>query len=275
MNEEITINGDAIAPIPDMFETQIILQRHCNYDKVKGNLLEESKLYQEKLVLEFLRGLEDKKLDDLYFLFIASNAINPNSEQQRCVDTTNIVMNMVQAFLGSKGISTSHIINLDESLNYDTRVKQTKNFSEPSMFTDETGYLDFLKSKNKGINGQFWVDFEEDRYKDEREKLNAEGPDEIVVRGVKYINAIQRFADYFHQKKPNSKLIVWCGTHYDLISPLAKQTIFGYEKSDIINVDYCGGISFEVDKLNNIFANVNGHYYPVDFEDMMQPHLHL
>lgn len=275
MKDQITINSDAITPISDFFETQIILQRHCSYDKTNGNLLDDSKTYQGKIISNFLKILERQNLENTYFLFIASNTVNPNSEQQRCVDTTNIAMNLVQSFFESKGIGKSHVINLDENLNYSNQVKQTKNFSEPNMFIDQTGYLEFLKEKNNGINKQFWIDFEEDRYKGEREILNAEGPDEITIRGVYYINVIQKFSNYFHIKKPNSKLIVWCGTHYDLISPLAKQTIFGYDKSDIINVDYCGGISFEIDKSNNMIANVNGHYYFVDFEDIKQHHRHL
>lgn len=275
MKDQININANAIMPILDFFETQIILQRHCSYDKENGNLLDDSKKYQEKLVLKFLQDLEKQNLDNIYFLFIASDTANANNEHQRCVDTTNIAMNLIQSFLKSKGISKSHVINLDENLNYNNQVKQTKNFSEPKMFVDQTEYLEFLKEKNNGFCRQFWIDFEEDRYKDERERFNAEGPDEIVARGTYYINVIQRFSNDFHIKKPNSKLIVWCGTHYDLISPLAKQTIFGYDKSDIINVGYCGGISFGIDKSNNIIANVNGRYYPVDFQDIKQHHRHL
>lgn len=275
MKDKITIHSDAIKPCVGVDETQIILQRHCNYDKTNGTLLDDSKLFQERLVLQFLRGLEHEDLRQLYFLFVASNTINPNSVRKRCVETTNIAMRMIQSFLESRGISKSHIINLDESLNYGMQVKETKRFSEPSMFTDQTGYLEFLKEKNNGMNVQFWIDFEEDRYKEEREKLNGEGPDEIVARGLRYINVIQRFSEYFHSKKPNSKLVVWCGTHYDLISPLAKQTIFDYDKGDVINVDYCGGISFQIDASNHITVNVNGQDYPFGFEDKKPPHRHL
>lgn len=275
MGNKITINSEAIKPVINSNETQIILQRHCSYDKTNGNLLNVSKTYQEELVLQFLKALEHQDLNNTYFLFLASNTVNLNSEFKRCVDSTNIAMDLIQSFLESKGVNKSYIINLDDNLNYDAQVKQTNNFSEPSMFVDRKGYLEFLKKKNNGMNEKFWIDFEEDRYKDVREELNAEGPDEIVARGVYYINVIQKFSRYFHIKKPNSKLIVWCGTHYDLISPLAKQTIFGYDKSDIINVDYCGGISLKIDELNNILANVNGHYYPIDFEGIKQHHQHL
>lgn len=275
MKEKMTITATAITQIPNQFETQIILQRHCNYDKLTGNLLDSSIEKQERVVLQFLKNLEYQNLENIYFLFVSSNTWNAHGENQRCVATTNIAMYLIQSFLESSGIHKNHIINLNEQLNYAMQVKQTDKFAEPSMFTDKKGYIEFLKEKNNGINQQFWIDFEEDKYKSEREELNAEGPDEIVARGVHYINVIERFSNYFHIKKPNSKLIVWCGTHYDLISPLAKQTIFGYEKSDIINVDYCGGISYEIDKSNNIIANVNGHYYPVNFEDIKQHHRHL
>lgn len=213
MKDKITINSEAIKPIIDFNETQIILQRHCSYNKENGDLLDISKIYQENLVLQFLKDLENQNLDNTYFLFIASNTANSNNTHKRCVDTINIAMHLIQSFLESKEISKNYIINLDENLNYDDQVKQIKNFSEPSMFVDNTGYLEFLAEKNDRSEKQFGVNFEEDIYKDVREKLNAEGPDEIVTRGVQYINVIQRFSRYFHIKKPNSKLIVWCGTH--------------------------------------------------------------
>ncbi len=275
MKEKIDITSTAIMPISSAYETQIILQRHCHYDKSNGELFASSTKEQEQIVLKFLKSLEDKNLEDIYFLFISSNTVNANSEKQRCVDTTNIAMQLLKTFLESKGISKSHVINCDETLNYGLSVKKTDKFAEPNMFTDNLGYFEFLKEKNNGMNEQFWIDFEEDRCKEKREELKAEGPDEIVERGVHYIEVLRRFASYFHIKKPNCQLIIWCGTHYDLLSPLAKQTIFGYEKSDIIAVDYCGGISLEIDKSDTVVANVNGRYYPVSFEGIKPPHRHL
>ena len=67
MKDKITINSDALTPIPDFFETQIILQRHCSYDKANGNLLDDSKAYQERIVLQFLHDLEKQNLDSIYY----------------------------------------------------------------------------------------------------------------------------------------------------------------------------------------------------------------
>lgn len=275
MQEKIKITAEAIMSLEENFKTQIILQRHCNYEKSTGELLESSVKEQERIVKRFISQLENQNLNDVYFLFLASNTKNSNSENQRCIDTTDIAMNLIKAYLEAKGMNKNRVINLNENLNYKEKVKQTRHFAEPQMFLDHTGYLEFLKEKNRGMNAQFWIDFESDTYKEERERRQAEGPDEIVKRAEHYLEIIETFAYYFHKKKPNSKLIIWCGTHYDVISPLAKQTIFDYEKEEVITVDYCGGISYFIDDLNNKIAKVNSWKFPVDFQDKKQPHRHF
>ncbi len=274
MENKVAVDTTAIYPMADIDETQIILQRHCNYDRDKGNLVEESIIDQKKVVIGYLSDLEKQDLANTYFLFIASNTMN-KGQQKRAVDTIHIAMKETESFLLNNGISKSHILNLDECLNYQGEVKQTAKLSEPKMLTQKDGYLEFLKEKNVGMNLQFWIDFEEDKYKEIREQLGAEGPDEIVERGVFYVQTIQRYAEDFHLKFPHSKLIVWCGTHYDLISPFVKQKIFNLDKSAAVFVEYCGGISLKIDSSNNIIANVNGSDYPIGFEDSKQLRRHL
>lgn len=94
----------------------------------------------------------------------------------------------------------------------------------------------------------------------------------MVDRGVRYVNILQRYSKFFHKKTPNSRLIIWDGTHYDLISPLLKQRVLYYDKSDVVNVNYCGGISFLVDRANVITVNVKGVNYPFDSQDKMSLH---
>lgn len=129
MKDRVNITNIAITPTLDIFETQIILQRHCNYDKITGVLLESSVSQQQDIVLKFLNDLEGQDLDHIYFLFVASNTVNANNENKRCLDTTNIAMHLVQSFFKSKGLSTDHIINMDQTLNYGMQVKQTNHFA--------------------------------------------------------------------------------------------------------------------------------------------------
>lgn len=277
-NSEFYVNSASIKPLVSMNGSQIILQRHCSYDRVNGKLNSESIDYQNMIVTSFINDFKNStsidELKNTYFLFASSNTTS-NGNFKRCVETTNVAMRLIKSFLEENGISLNHIINLDEGLNYGSVVHENKHLTEPKMFTDSSGYFEYLSEKHNGMNKAFWIDFEEDLSKEKRLELNSEGPDEIVERAVKYINVLQRYSKLFRSKFPNSRLIIWCGTHYDLISPLVKQRILDYDKSDIVNVDYCGGISFVIDEFDNISVNLNGINYPFDSQYSKQHHRHF
>lgn len=275
---KLMIDSSAISPMINQNQTQLIFQRHCDYDRNNGGLIPESANFQKKVVTSFIDDikisftLED--LNNTYFLFTSSNTISNNSFK-RCIETTNIAMDLMKQFLQENHISTNHIMNLNKDSNYNGSVHESKQLTEPQMLTDSTGYFEFLKEKHHGINLDFWIDFEEDLSKEKREELNSEGPDQIVKRAVWYINILQRYANDFHMKYPNKRLIIWNGTHYDLISPLVKQRILNWEKSDVVNVQYCGGISLILNESNDIIANINGINYSFDFQYSKQPHRHF
>lgn len=277
-NSEFHVNSDSIKPMVSRNCSQIILQRHCSYDRVNGSLNFESIDFQNMLVSSFINDLKNStNLDELkntYFLFDSSNTTS-SGNFKRCVETTNIAMRLIKVFLEENRISSNHIINLNEESNYGNAVRENSHLTEPKMFTDSSGYLEYLKEKHNGINKDFWIDFEEDLSKEKRLELNSEGPNEIVDRAIKYISILQRYSKLFHAKFPNSRLIIWCGTHYDLISPLVKQKILGYDKSDIVNVDYCGGISLVIDEFGNLSVSLNGVSYPFDFQYNEQPPRHF
>ena len=271
----LMIDSSAITPIVNKNQTQLIFQRHCNYDRTNGNLIPESASYQKKVITSFIDVIKTNftlyDLQNTYFLFTSSNTTSSNNFK-RCIETTNIAMNLIKQFLQENNISTNHIMNLNENSNYNGSIHESKQLAEPQMFTDSTGYLEFLKEKHNGINLDFWDDFEEDLSKTKREELDAEGPDQIVERAIHYVNILQRYANYFHMKKPNSRLIVFSGTHYDLISPLVKQRVLNWEKSDVVKVQYCGGISLLLNETNEIIANINGINYPFDSQCNKQLH---
>lgn len=276
-NIPVTVDSSSIIPMIGDNESQIIFQRHCSYDREKGKIIPESAATQQSIAEKFISALQQKysidELKNTYFLFDSSNTFS-TGDFKRCVATTDIAMNAVKAFFEANNIPLSHIINLNENANYNNQVRENKHLTEPKMFTDSTGYLEYLKEKHNGINKDFWIDFESDLSKEKRLELQAEGPDEIVNRAVRYVNVLQRYARYYHTKMPNSRLIIWCGTHYDLISPLVKQKVLNYEKSDLVSVDYCGGMSFIINESNEINTIVNGVTYPFDSQYKKQPRQH-
>ena len=268
---ETRVNSSSIKPMIDYNENQIILQRHCAYKD--GSLKPSSVDDQIDVVTSFIDGLDKDDLNNTYFLFTASNTTS-EPDFKRCVETTTIAMEMIRRYLISNNIDESNIINLNDNHSFKGKIKETDKLTEPGMFTDNTGFFEYLKEKYGDLELPFWIAFETDSEKDMREKLGSEGPDEIVERGVKYIEILNRYSDYFYNAHPNSKLFIWAGTHYDLISPLVKQTILNYTKEDDVFVDNCGGISIITDEEKNTIASVNGITYPYSpqYKKQLRPH---
>lgn len=272
------ITNVSVTPLVFVNETQVIFQRHCDYDRINGGLIDNSVQVQTELAKKFMQnlfvGLTLDEIKNISILFVASNTVS-NGNFKRCVETINIVMNVAKVYFRELGISEEQIINLSEKSNYKNELKEVSHIEEPRMFTDNKGYLEFLEKKHDSKINDFWTDFEEDNEKVKREELGAEGPDEIVDRGLYFLKILQRYSRVFHKKHPDSRLIVWCGTHYDLISPLVKKTILGYDKTDYVGVDYCGGISFVISENSDIIANLNGVNHPIDLQDKKQHPRHF
>lgn len=278
MKEPFKVNKDSITPQVSHNETQIILQRHCDYDKEQGKLIEDSIGIQEQVVTNFLNQLKQQltpeELQNTYFLFSASNTTSKGN-LKRAMETTKLAMELVKHFFINNNIPISHIANYDDNSNYNAKVHEDKHLSEPKMFTDATGYFQYLKEKHGGINKEFWIDFEGDLSLEKRKELNAEGPDEIVNRAIRYIRVLERYSSFFHKKNPNSRLIIWNGTHYDIISPFVKQKVLNYDKTDIVKVENCGGVSIVLDEQGTPTINVNGTTYPIDLQCNPQLRLHF
>ena len=224
-NTPLTITTLAITPQINNNQTQIIFQRHCNYDRNLRKLLPESKKIQKELVKAYISNLDRKDLENTYFLFTSS--AEQNKDFNRCLDTTNIAMEIIKKLYQKKNLSLDHVINLDQTSTYKTKIHKSKDLEE---------------------------------------KLSDEGKEQIADRAIHYINVLQRYAQYFHIKHPNSKLIIWNGTHYNFISALVKQRILNLENQDIINVKNCGGISLIIDESGEITANINDNIFPINLQ---------
>lgn len=261
---ELTINNYSIIPLIANNQTQILLQRHGDYNKISGVLTLDSKYVQNRLTKSFFNNLNDSF--NTYFLFVASNTQN-NKGYKRCVESLKIPMKIATEYFRTLNLYSIHVLNNKKE--YYHTIKESGLLSEPQIFTDKTGYLEYLKEKHGGINPDFWIDFEEDQSQEIRKNLNAEGPDEIVDRSIYFIKTLQRYSKYFHNTHPNSKLFIWVGTHYDLISPLVKQKVLNWNKTDVVYVDYLGGISLILDD-DNICSNINGITHPFDSPDNLQ-----
>lgn len=267
------INSSNYVPDLKANETQVLFQRHADYDRKTGSmaLLGETYEIDYNYLNSLLATLSDEERENIYFLFISSSTKNVNGVE-RAVTSTNVARDVVLSLFEKYGISKSHVIN---NVNFNGQIKRDSNLVEPNMLYDKTGYFEFLSEKYGKLSKEFWIAFEEDVEKEFRMQVFGEGPDEIVDRAINYLTVIKRYSDYFHSVKKNSRLIVWSGTHYDLISPLVKQLVMGLDKEDYVGVDYNGGISLVIDKYGMFSTFIEGVYYDLGDLDSMRLHRHL
>ena len=64
-NEPVVVDSTSIKPLINENESQIIFQRHCNYDRTNGGLISESVDYQCSIVASFINELK-RKLENHY-----------------------------------------------------------------------------------------------------------------------------------------------------------------------------------------------------------------
>lgn len=266
----MNINSSNFFPDLKNGETQIIFQRHAKYDKETGEMIDIDVTTEVdyNYFKTLLSSISDEERENIFVLFIASDTKNVNGIE-RAIFSTQIAKSVVGKLFQDYGISSSHIVN---NVNFGTRIKSDSNLIEPKMFIDNTGYLDFLKNKYNGINREFWIAFEEDLNREYRLEIFGEGPDEIVDRAFSYLTTIQRYSNYFHSVNPNARLIVWSGTHYDLISPFIKQMVAKLDKEEEVSVDYNAGIGVTISKDGKFITSINGIYY--DLGDLVSMQLH-
>ena len=72
---EMRVNSSSLTPMIDNSETQIILQRHCNYDRTSGFLVQDSINVQKRIVEKFVLNLKEKYgYDNVFFLILPINS---------------------------------------------------------------------------------------------------------------------------------------------------------------------------------------------------------
>lgn len=261
--KEFTVTNEGITPSSQENITQVIFQRHGDHENSK--LTEESITDQTELIKHFIEKLLNtsslENIQNTDFLFLASPTSDEN-EFKRSVATTNIAMQAVKLAFEQIDSSKEHILNLAKDLTFKESIKPLKNLEGSRILTDNTGYADLLTAKYGEDTEEFWGAFDDDPEEEKRIELGSEGPYDIADRGLKLLRVFKRYADLYHIAKPAGKLIIWCGTHYDIISNLTKRDFLEYDKTDVVYVDNCGGMSFDFNKDGTITVNINGTKYP-------------
>ena len=269
------IEKSGIEPnLPDIGGTEIILQRHGKYERSAdspnvGSLTEEGaeevytsgKEFFQKL-FESVAESERKNID---ILVLASDTQYKDGGR-RSMETAEQVIRGLKEELKRLNLDDSQLLNTSSNVSGDGGSRPTPKLREPQMFDNSPEFVEFLKEKYGDLNLDFWIAFEEDKEKETREKMGAEGPDEITDRMKLMADILTRYSRFYHKKHPDRRLIIWAATHYDTISPYIKRGIFEVGKDIPLGVDYGAGILINLDQDGKGTVKIAGKEYKVPKE---------
>lgn len=252
--------------------TELVFQRHGKYirDKEDANVgsLTEFAVQQETETAEnyftaLLSNMSENEQVNTYLLFLASDTSYANAGQ-RSYETATIAQKVSEVILKEQGVPEGNILNISHTLKAQGSPRPTVSLREPQIFDKSPDFVEYMKNKYDDLGRDFWIAFEKDVEKETRQIMGAEGPDEIADRMKLTLKVVARYASLFHAAKPDSRLVVWASTHYDTISPFVKRDVIHAEKSDIVLVDYGGGITIDIARDKAVTANIGDKEYPID-----------
>lgn len=241
---------------PEVGGTSIILQRHGKYERSKespkvGSLTEEGEeaVYTsgKDFFARLLEDIPESERKNVDFLILASDT-QYEGGGRRSMETADQIMKALKEELKDFDLDENQILNISGNIAGEGNPRATSKLREPQMFNNSPDFVNFLKEKYGDLGLDFWIAFEEDKEKEAREKMGAEGPDEITDRMQRMVEVLSRYSSFYHKKHPEKRLVIWAASHYDTISPYVKREVFGTGKETPLGVDYGAGISIHLDK---------------------------
>ncbi len=274
--------------------TVIVYQRNTNDTRTPGpdfgaltsEGVEKTKKQAHEYFDLLFSKMTDKEKQGLDVLFLASDdqLHTPAGEQsthKRAVETAALVM-------GSLGEQmTKHGLKHEQLLNEKDRPVEVSLLTDLRMLEESPEYVTLLKqkaeeavaNKRKNVKGQelsaqqwFWIMFEEDELKQERQKMGAEGPDEIADRINTYLSLLKLISDEHHQSHPGRRLLLWAVSHGDTITPYVKNHVAKLPKDAFLPVKTNGGITIAITPDGKAKTALSGNSFEVSF-DPLKPDL--
>ncbi|MCX6811877.1 MAG: hypothetical protein NT039_04255, partial [Candidatus Berkelbacteria bacterium] len=121
-------------------------------------------------------------------------------------------------------------------------------------------FTQFLREQYGGQGEEFWKNFYKDTHQEKRKELGAEGPAEIAERMRQFLRVVNRFANYYHRRYPERRLVPWIVSHGECLSSLS-QNITGLETGDI-HFGYNEAVVI-TDRQNELEAQIKNQKYGI------------
>lgn len=258
----------AAAELPNPGETLMVLQRNIKDDRnrdssdigaLESASKEKTRGEVRTVFKKMLDGRSEEEAKSVDVLVVASavQLRTPDgivSAHRRGVETADEVIDVLSEF----SLSNGQVLNNSAA---NGKPVELSTLIDLKMLSESPEFENFLKQKyGDGID--FWAAYEDDREKETRVRMGAEGPGEIADRIGYFMSVMNTAANEYHKSHPERRLIIWGVSHYDALSPYIKEHVAGIDQKEYLPVDYGAGIAVHAGE-NGATANIHGQSYTV------------
>lgn len=243
-NRKLPTNSPDFGSLDPGENEKIQSETTTNFDKIFQSLSEE-----------------EKKTVDILIVAGNTELLMPDkraSKHKRAVETGDQMILGIQESMKKNNISEKQLLNL--SATEDGGPVQVSVLKDLKLIEDSPEYTQFLIDKY-GDGLDFWNAYEDDRHRDIRLQMQAEGPSEIANRIHSFMSIINIASTEYHKTHPGRRLIVGMIGHYDCISPYLKEHVVGMPTDAYLPIDYRAGIAIKVGVNGVASTNIQGQTY--------------
>lgn len=275
------VEQDIRRDLPPIEGTSLVLQVNArdqrnpdspHYGEITEEAKENTRLEAKEYFLEVIKKLPPKDREQIQILIVASDSslIVPgnddlNSPHKRGLETAVEVMAGAKEALLELGLPDSLIINhslpaiQNRSKDNAQEIGEFTQLEPTSILRESPEFLQLLIERHgSGAEIPFWSAYEDDVEKEDRERLNAEGPEDIAERISKFVKTMSRYGRTIHRYHPNKRLIIWAVSHYDSLSPYIKKDILKMPLKDELRMNKGSGITVDVASDGNLSSTIRG-----------------
>lgn len=255
---EILRNGDDFRGNPKQMDEANKIPGGIEVGRLMPSAAAEARAFSERELGALLDGLTSEERAQLDVIVVASDSAlgslaTPDGStpppRQRCVETAACLLEGIEKTMKDRGVGSGQLLNLKfHKDKADAQPLTLHRIEDLQMRPGTEEYFAFLKAKAKETGANMWVLYEEDTFKEERERLGAEGPQEISSRMQKFIDRAKEMARLQHKRTPDRRLLVLAVAPRDVVGPWLNIQVAGLppEGHEVPRIDNLAGFGVAI-----------------------------
>lgn len=252
-------------------EACVVVQRHRRYETSEdsersGSLTTEAEEDEWNQVFNYFKTLLDstppEERANIKVYFIASDSDYKGQGGERSYETAVVAQQAAEAAFRTHEVDPNgSIVSADLEVRGGYAQIEPM-LREPQIFIESRDFVAFLRERYPDNFREMMSAYEDDRHRDVRVAMGAEGPNELADRLAQSISGFAQVARGIHADAPEARVVVWAVSHYDTISPFVKRDVLRVGIEPELPVDYGGGFSIEIDPDGQTTAKLGSKTYP-------------